>query len=110
MHEIAFAGRGPNSNRETLSSLEKRTTVEDFKEAMEYARNTYEWNRERTRLARKSDGMVVAELVPRKGGVWLATNKSGKRTTRIGEFEDLELARHAVDVAFGLVIEDSPAG
>ena len=38
-------------------------------------------------------------------GVWVATNKSGNRANKIGEYETREAARHAVDLQFGLTVE-----
>lgn len=75
--------------------------MDSYNEAVEHARKTFEWNAERTRLLQKSDGMVVAEVVKTKD-VWVANNTSQKTKKKIGGFENIELARHAVEREFGL--------
>ena len=70
-------------------------------ENIEYAKSLYEWNEERNHLIQKSDGNIVAEVVKTKD-VWVANNTSRTTKKKIGTFETVELARHAVEHAFGL--------
>lgn len=63
------------------------------------AKNTYESSK--NRLMAKADKSVVAEVVA-KPNVWVATDRSRKTTAKIGEYESLQAARHAVELRFGL--------
>jgi len=60
--------------------------MDSYNETLEYARKTFEWNAERTRLLQKSDGMVVAEVVKSKD-MWVANNTSQQTKRRLADLK-----------------------
>jgi hypothetical protein len=88
-------GRGQNTikNEDNLNG--------QFQGSNGGGKRTYEWDEERTRLIRKSDRAIVAEIL-KTNGVWVAKNTSGKTKPRIGDYESPAAAREGVEREFGL--------